>query len=74
MIVNSAEESAAIVRRVLEGEKSAPRDIVLANAGGALWVGGVAGSPQEGVTKAAAEIDSGEAKRVLERLVAASNA
>jgi anthranilate phosphoribosyltransferase len=73
MIVNTADESAAIVRRVLAGEKSAARDVVLANAAGALWVGGVVESPKDGIAKAAAAIDSGAARKVLERLIAASN-
>ena len=36
----SAEESAAVVRAVLQGRKGATRDVVLLNSGAALYVSG----------------------------------
>jgi anthranilate phosphoribosyltransferase len=72
MVVASPAASAEVVRRVLGGEKGVARDVVLANAAGALWVGGAAGSLAEGVRKAAEAIDSGAARAVLGRLVEAS--
>ncbi|MCC8097298.1 MAG: anthranilate phosphoribosyltransferase, partial [Eubacterium sp.] len=42
------------------------RDIVLLNAGGALYVGKVASSIQEGIKLAAESIDSGAAYKTLE--------
>ncbi len=66
----SPEQNAAASRAVLAGESGARRDLVLLNAGAAIYVGGLAGSLGEGVEKAAATIDSGAARDLLERLVA----
>lgn len=63
------EENAAVSRAVLDGEQSPRRDLVLLNAGAAIFVGGLADSLSEGVEKAAAAIDSGAAAELLERLV-----
>ena len=72
--MDSAQESAAAVRAVLAGERGPRRDIVLANASAAIYVGGIARDIHDGLRRAAAAIDSGEAARVLEALVAISNA
>jgi len=69
-----AEENAAIVRSLLEGESGARRDIVLLNAGAAIWVAGAAESLEEGVELARRSLDSGAAREKLELLIAASNA
>lgn len=54
-----AEDNAKALRAVLEGGKSAYRDIVLANAAAGLVVHGSAKNLKEGVAKAAEAIDSG---------------
>lgn len=61
--------NAAIVRHVLQGEKGAYRDVVLANAGACIYVAGLAGSVREGVAIAAEAIDSGKAYGKLEQLI-----
>jgi anthranilate phosphoribosyltransferase len=66
------EENAAASRAVLEGESGPRRDLVLLNAGAAIYVGGFAGDLGEGVTKAADAVDSGAAGQVLDRLIAAT--
>jgi anthranilate phosphoribosyltransferase len=63
-------ENAAAVRAVLEGEQGARRDLVLLNSGAAIYVGGLAASLEEGVERGAAAIDSGEARALLDRLIA----
>jgi len=63
------EDNARILRAVLDGQKGAPRDVALLNAGAAIWVGGLAGSLAEGVVKAAVSVDSGAAKARLEKLL-----
>jgi anthranilate phosphoribosyltransferase len=68
------EENAAAVRAVLAGESGPRRDIVLLNAGAAIYVGGRAESFAEGVELGAAAIDSGAGVDLLERLVAATAA
>lgn len=65
--------NARALRAVLDGEPSAYRDIGLMNAGAALAVAGVAADLGEGVAKARAAIESGAAKRTLDRLVEVSN-
>jgi len=66
---NTAEGSAAIVRRILQGEPGARRDIVCVNAAAGLIVGGVAKNWADGQALARAMIDNGRAERVLNRLV-----
>lgn len=66
-------ENAAKLRAMLEGEKSAYRDIVLINAAAALIVADKASDLKEGVAMAADAIDSGKALKVLEALVRVSN-
>ena len=68
-----AKKNADIVRSVLKGDKGHARDVVLLNAGAALFVAGQAGDVKEGIAKAAAAIDSGKAAAVLNRLAAVSN-
>jgi anthranilate phosphoribosyltransferase len=71
--VEDAAESAATIRRILDGKKGPARDIVLANSGAALWVSGVADSLQAAVSKASISIDSGGAKALLKELGTMSN-
>lgn len=63
-----AKENAAILERVLSGEKGPRREAVLFNAAGALAVSGSAGSLKEGVEKAREALDSGAARKILELL------
>jgi anthranilate phosphoribosyltransferase len=69
----SPDENAAAARAALEGERGARRDLVLLNAGAAIYVGGRAGSLAEGVGSAATAVDSGAARELLERLVATAD-
>lgn len=62
--------NAALLEAVLEGERGARRDIVLANAAASLFVAGIAPSIREGVPMAAAAIDAGAARQKLRDLVA----
>jgi anthranilate phosphoribosyltransferase len=64
-----ADENARIVREVLQGEKGAARDIVLMNAGAAIYIGGLARDLHEGIRLAAISIDSGNASARLDALV-----
>lgn len=67
-----AATNAAIARAVLAGERGPRRDAVLLNAGAALVVAGRAREPGEGIGLAGGAIDSGAARRMLERLAAFS--
>jgi anthranilate phosphoribosyltransferase len=68
------EENAAATRAVLGGEPGPRRDLVVLNAGAAIFVGGLAPDIEQGVAKAQESIDSGAAANVLERLIAATAA
>jgi anthranilate phosphoribosyltransferase len=70
----SAEQSAAIVRAVLERKPGPARDVVLLNSGAALYVSGSAATIQDGIGLAARSIDSGKARQKLEQLVEMTNA
>jgi len=74
LVIDSPEQSAALVRRVLSGEKGPARDIVLLNGAAALWVGGTVNDLATGITRAAEAVDTGRASATLERLVACSHA
>ena len=63
------ERSAATIRSVFEGKEGPARDVVLLNAGAAIYVGGEAADLGSGVERAGEAIDSGAASKVLERLV-----
>ena len=65
--------NAKIITQVLSGEDHGPcRDIVVANAGAAIYVSGVVSSMKEGVKKAQFSIDSGAALKKLMELAAKS--
>jgi anthranilate phosphoribosyltransferase len=66
-------ENAAAIRDVLAGKKTPLRDIAVLNAAAALIVAGKAANLLDGAALAAHSIESGAAKRALERLVAITN-
>ncbi|MER2605979.1 MAG: anthranilate phosphoribosyltransferase [Siculibacillus sp.] len=68
-----AAHNAEALRAMLGGAGGAYRDIVLLNTGAALVVAGKAAALAEGVSLAAAAIDSGRALARLDALVAVSN-
>jgi anthranilate phosphoribosyltransferase len=65
-----ATRNAELVRAILAGEKGARRDIVVANASAAIVAGGRAGDFLEGARMATSSIDSGDAGKKLDALVA----
>jgi len=71
--IQNAEESKAIILDVLGGKQGAARDIVLMNAGAAIYVSDQAESLQAGIHKAAEVIDSGAALEKLNQLITRSN-
>jgi len=68
--VANREESVACIRRALGNEDGPVRDIVLLNAGAALYCAGVAGSVAEGVRRAREAVASGAAQAKLDQFVA----
>ncbi|MFN2569412.1 MAG: anthranilate phosphoribosyltransferase [Candidatus Dormibacteria bacterium] len=68
----SAEDNARRIHEVLAGAPGPPRDVVLLNAGAALVAADRAETLSEGMEMARESIDTGEAGRRLEALIALS--
>ncbi len=69
-----ATQNAHRIREILDGANGPTRNIVLLNAGAALFIAGRTDSVRAGIADAASAIDSGEARAVLSRLAKASHA
>lgn len=70
--VQDAAQSRQMVTSVLDNQPGPALDIVLLNAGAAIYVAGVAESMERGLEKARTAIESGAAKAKLQELVAFS--
>ncbi len=70
--VETPEQSMAMLKGVLDNNHGAARDIVLLNAGAALYAANVADSLPAGLALARTAIESGAAKAKLAQLVAAT--
>ena len=70
--VATPQESLALMRQVLDDQPGAARDIVVLNAGAALYAANVARDLREGIEKARAAIASGGARDKLDQLVRVS--
>ena len=70
--VETPDQSRAMLMGVLDNQPGAARDIVMLNAGVALYAANVAGTMKEGLEKARAAIESGAAKTRLAQFVAAT--
>ncbi len=70
----SADENAAIIRRVLDGELGPAHDVVCLNAAAALYAADRVATLADGLEAARASIEAGRARRALEQLAAASAA
>jgi len=69
LIVQSAQESLALVNSVLNNEDSAAKDIVLINAGAAIYCANLVDSIEAGIEKAREVLASGAAKQKLADLI-----
>jgi len=68
--VDTPQESMAMLRGVLDNQPGAARDIVMINAGAALYAANVASSIADGLDRARVAIESGAAKAKLAQFVA----
>ena len=74
IVGGTSEENAKITLGILKGKiKGAKRDIVLLNAGCALYIAGKADNISEGINLAKASIDGGWAYSKLQQLIEYSN-
>lgn len=67
------EDSASCIKKMLAGEKSKRRDLVLLNAGAGLYLAGKVESINQGISLAGEILDSGKAALVLEKVIKKSN-
>ena len=72
--VTDADEAKAMLMSVMDNQAGAARDIVLLNAGAAIYVAGLSDTLGNGVKRAAEIVASGLAKNKLQQLVQTSNA
>jgi len=72
LLVDGPEQSAQMIRGILQGKLGPARDIVVANAAAGLWVCNRTHSLLDATKQAQLAIDSGKAMQVLERLAAIS--
>lgn len=63
-----ASANAEIAHAVLSGERGPARDIVVLNAGAGLYVAGITETIADGVERAQAAIDAGDARAILQRI------
>ena len=73
LAVNGAEESLAVITKVLNNEDGPAKDIVKFNSGAAIYVAGLADSLEAGIEKAEEVIASGAAKAKLDELIKVSS-
>lgn len=71
--VGGANQSLAIIQNAFANEPAPARDIVVLNAGAAIYAAGVSDSLQDGVKLATEVITSGDAQRKLDEFVRVSN-
>jgi anthranilate phosphoribosyltransferase len=67
-----AHYNARIIEGILAGTRGPARDVVLLNAGAALFVAGAAPSVDQGILQASRAIDRGDARRTLDQMVSIS--
>lgn len=72
--VNDPAEAKAMLLGVFDNKPGAARDIVLLNAGAAIYVAGLTATLKGGVRKAEEVLANGRAKHKLEQLIKVSNA
>jgi anthranilate phosphoribosyltransferase len=70
--VDTPQESLALMRQVLDNQPGAARDIVVFNAGAALYAANVVPDIREGIARSRQVLESGAARAKLEELVRVS--
>jgi anthranilate phosphoribosyltransferase len=63
-----------MIRRVLKNEPGPARDIVMLNAGAAIYACGLVASLMDGVARAGEVLGNGKAGEALDKLIRVSNA
>lgn len=68
-----AKTNATIIKRILQGKVGPQRDIVILNSAAALLVAGKVKNIKEGIKVAEKSVDSGQAIKVLEKVISYDN-
>lgn len=71
--VSNAHQSLAIINDVFAGQLGPARDIVVLNAGAAIYAADLANSLADGIKLAQTQLDNGNAQKKLAALIACSN-
>lgn len=61
-------ESAAVIRKIFDGERGPARDVVVLNAAAALWLAGKENDPQRCAELVGQAIDNGSARELVAKL------
>ena len=73
IVVSSPQQSLELIERILQGESSPARDIVVLNAGAGIYVSGLASSMEDAMKLAAESIDQGKALAARQAYVEATH-
>ena len=73
LAVNNAQESLTMITDIFAGKRGGARDIVVLNAGAAIYAANLTDSLEKGIELAKTHIDNGNAQQKLDALIAASN-
>lgn len=73
LVGGNPRENAEITLSILNGQKGPKRNAVVLNSAAALYVAGKADSIEDGVRLASEIIDSGRAKKQLEKFIEYTN-
>jgi anthranilate phosphoribosyltransferase len=68
----TVEANVRLAQGVLEGGHGPSRDVVLLNAGAALYMAGLTDSIQDGIARVVDELDSGRAQNKVQQIAAVS--
>lgn len=72
LTVKNAHESLQLIKAIFSGEKGSARDIVVLNAGAAIYAANIAASLSQGIEMANTAIDNGTAMQKLNALIVTS--
>ena len=73
LAIKNAHESLALINSIFDGDIGPARDIVVLNAGAAIYAADLASSLAEGIEQAQTLIDNGQAKQKLQDFISCSN-
>jgi anthranilate phosphoribosyltransferase len=73
LAVDNAQQSLAIIKAIFAGQQGPARDIVVLNAGAAIYAADLVPSLAEGIKQAQVQIDNGNAQAKFDALIACSN-